>query len=92
MERWILPIIAIAVLSLTLSALSRLITQRTGRTKYVEGPWSLVVPVGVFVSVIGASFLSLDLPWLAVTAGVSAGIIGLCVQGIAGRKLPEAVE
>ena len=92
MERWILPITAIAVLSLTLSAPSRLITQHTGRTKSVKGAWSLVVPVGVFVSVIGTSFLNLDLPWMAVAAGISAGIIGLCVQGIAGRKLPEAVE
>ena len=86
MERWILPIIAIAVLSLVLPALSRLITQRTGRSKSVKGTWSLVTTIGVFVSVIAASCFNLDLPWLAVAAGVSAGVIGLGVQLVAGAK------
>ena len=86
MERWILPIIAIAVLSLALPALSRLITQHTGRSKSVKGAWSLVTPIGVFVSVIAVSYFNLDLPWLAVAAGVSAGVIGLGVQWAAGEK------
>ena len=86
MERWILPIIAIAVLSLAFSALSRLITQRAGRSKSVRGVWSLVTPIGVFVSVIAVSYFNLDLPWLAVAAGVSAGVIGLGVQWAAGEK------
>ena len=86
MERWILPIIAIAVLSLVLTALSRLITQRTGRSRSVKGVWSLVTPIGVFVSVIAVSYFNLDLPWLAVAAGVSAGVIGLGVQWAAGEK------
>ena len=87
MERWILPIIAIAILSLVLPALSRLITQRTGRSKSVKGAWSLVTPIGVFVSVIAASHFNLDLPWLAVAAGVSAGVIGLGMQWAAGEKV-----
>ena len=87
MDRWILPIIVIAVLSLAFSALSRLITQRTGRTKSVKGAWSLVMPLGVFVSVIAASYFNLDLPWLAVTAGVAGSVIGMGVQLIAGEKL-----
>ena len=86
MERWILPIISIAVLSLVLSALSRLITQRTGRSKSVKGVWLLVIPIGIFLSVIAVSYFNLDLPWLAVAAGVSAGVIGLGVQWAAGEK------
>ena len=87
MERWILPIIVIAVLSLAFSALSRLITERTGRTKSVKGAWSLVMPLGTFVSVIAASYFNLDLHWLAVVAGVAGSVIGLGVQLIAGEKL-----
>ena len=86
MERWILPIIAIAVLSLVLPALSRLITQRTGRSKSVKGVWLLVIPIGIFLSVIAVSYFNLDLPWLAVAAAVSAGVIGLGVQWTAGEK------
>ena len=86
MERWILPIIAIAVLSLALPALSRLITQHTGRSKSVKGAWSLVTPIGVFVSVIAVSYFNLDLPWLSVAAAVSAVAIGLVVQWAAGEK------
>ena len=86
MERWILPIIVIAVLSLAFSALSRLITQRAGRSKSVRGAWSLVTPIGIFLSVIAVSYFNLDLPWLAVAAGVSAGVIGLGVQWAAGEK------
>ena len=86
MERWILPIIVIAVLSFAFSALSRLITQRTGRSRSVKGAWSLITPIGVFVSVIAVSYFNLDLPWLAVAAAVSAGVIGLGVQWVAGEK------
>ena len=86
MERWILPIIVIAVLSFAFSALSRLITQRTGRTKSAKGAWSLVTPIGIFASVIAVSYFNLELPWLAVAAGVSVGVIELGVQLVAGEK------
>ena len=93
MERWILPIIAIAVLSLVLPALSRLITQRTGRSKSVKGVWLLVIPIGIFLSVIAVSYFNLDLPWLAVAAGVSAdlrrGGVARPVGTVAGRVLVE---
>jgi hypothetical protein len=36
--------------------------------------------------VIAVFYLNLDLPWLAMTAGMSAGVIGLGVQWVAGKK------
>ncbi len=86
MTDWLIPIALFLALLPALNALSRAMSP-TGRPRVPEGRWRFVAPLGcaAAVIVVGASF-DAPLPWLAFTAGLSAGILGLLVQFFAGRS------
>lgn len=87
MTGWLTPTILLVLLVLALNVATRAIEASTGRATTADGLWRLVVPLGTAGAVLGAAaLLDLPLPWLAFSAGLSAGVLGLLVQPVAGRR------
>jgi len=87
MENWIISICLLIVAALLVSAISRRITQATGRTRSLGFIASMLWAVVTVPAALGAaSVFALPLPWAILVAGVSGGVFGLSAQALAGRR------
>lgn len=88
MENWFFAACLLIVAVLLVSAVSRRITQVTGRTRSLGFMWCMAWAVASMSATFGASaWLRLSLPWSLLVAGVSGGVFGLLAQALAGRRV-----